>query len=231
MKPSIIVALDFNNLQSAVSLARTLNPEICLLKVGKELFTSAGPRCIESLRLMGFEVFLDLKFHDIPSTVYKSIKVTLNLDLFMLSVHLSGGREMISAARDALNGSRTLLMGVTILTSLKEPDFKELGYLGSMEDQVLHLSKIGSECGVDGIICHLDYVDKIRNSLRDKLLFLIPGVGGEINTKDDQRRRVSIDEVKRVGVDYFVVGRSVTLSDDPCCVVENIWIELFGNMR
>jgi orotidine-5'-phosphate decarboxylase len=155
MNTKIIVALDYDSKTKALDMARQLNPEQCRLKIGKELFTICGPNLIHELQALGFDTFLDLKFHDIPNTVYNAVRAAISLRVWMVNVHACGGREMLQQARKAINESeyKPLLIAVTVLTSIGELDFAELGYRLSLKEQVLNFAKLSYECGLDGVVC------------------------------------------------------------------------------
>lgn len=213
----VIVALDFPSADRALVLTERLDPRACRVKVGKELFTSAGPSFVEDLQARGFEVFLDLKFHDIPNTVAAAVRAAADLGVWMVNVHAGGGRRMLTAAADALAHRREppLLIGVTMLTSLDEADFCELGYERSLEDQVLHLAALSMACGLDGVVCSAREASPLRSRLGDDCLLVTPGIRPAGSASDDQRRILTPRDALNQGSSYLVIGRPITAAEDP----------------
>jgi len=213
----VIVALDFDNQLSALALAERLDPTQCRLKVGKELFTRAGPELVKTLVAMDFDVFLDLKFHDIPNTTAKAVSAAADLGVWMTNVHASGGGRMMSAAKQALEqqGSAMLLIGVTVLTSMDDTDIAELGIGRSPAEQVLHLAGLAEKSGLDGVVCSAMEAKVLRAELGADFKLVTPGIRLPENAADDQRRVVSPPQAMAMGSDYLVIGRPITQSSDP----------------
>lgn len=213
----VIVALDFDNQLSALALAEQLDPTQCRLKVGKELFTRAGPELVKTLVAMDFDVFLDLKFHDIPNTTAKAVSAAADLGVWMTNVHASGGSRMMSAAKQALEqqGSAMLLIGVTVLTSMDDTDIAELGIGRSPAEQVLHLAGLAEKSGLDGVVCSAMEAKVLKAELGADFKLITPGIRLPENAADDQRRVVSPPQAMAMGSDYLVIGRPITQSSDP----------------
>jgi orotidine-5'-phosphate decarboxylase len=213
----VIVALDFDNQLSALALAERLDPTQCRLKVGKELFTRAGPELVKTLVAMDFDVFLDLKFHDIPNTTAKAVSAAADLGVWMTNVHASGGSRMMSAAKQALEqqGSAMLLIGVTVLTSMDDTDIAELGIGRSPAEQVLHLAGLAEKSGLDGVVCSAMEAKVLKAELGADFKLVTPGIRLPENAADDQRRVVSPPQAMAMGSDYLVIGRPITQSSDP----------------
>jgi orotidine-5'-phosphate decarboxylase len=223
--PRIIVAMDFDNTNDCLALARRLSPQDCRLKVGKELFTSAGPRVVEELMMLGFEVFLDLKFHDIPNTTAKAVKAAANLGVWMVNVHASGGERMMIAAREILEqspGRRPLLIAVTVLTSLEDADLQAVGFQNSAQQQVARLAQLTRHCGLDGIVCSAQEARDLRNLLGQDFCLVTPGIRLPDSPKDDQRRTLTPVEAVQAGSSYLVIGRPITQAEDPVAVCKSI---------
>ena len=212
----IIVALDFNDPEATMSLVDNLKPELCRLKVGFELFTSQGPGIVEKLMAKGFEVFLDLKFHDIPNTVAHACRAAADLGVWMVNVHTLGGTRMMSAAREAVEASahRPYLIGVTILTSHSEAELAEIGIQGGAEDNVVRLAGLAMESGLDGVVCSPREASALRQQFSEALL-VTPGVRLESSHVDDQRRIMTPAEAMAAGSSYLVIGRPITQALDP----------------
>ena len=220
----IIVALDFASVDEAISLAKTLDPAICRVKVGKELFTRAGPSFIETLHEMGFEVFLDLKFHDIPNTVAKACRAAADLGVWMVNVHALGGRRMMEAAREAVDSANhhPLLIGVTILTSMGEEDLQEIGLPADPEANVLRLAQLAESSGLDGVVCSPREVAALRKTVGDSFSLVTPGVRPAGVSTDDQKRVTTPEDAIRTGSSYLVIGRPITQAENPKAALENI---------
>ncbi|MBW8365067.1 MAG: orotidine-5'-phosphate decarboxylase, partial [Rhizobium sp.] len=204
----IIVALDFADAASALALVERLDPALCRLKVGKELFTVAGPELVRTLVARGFDVFLDLKFHDIPNTVAAACKAAAELGVWMLNVHASGGRRMMAAAQDALAGlaQRPLLIAVTVLTSMSAEDLAEVGVADAPADQVLRLARLARACKLDGVVCSAQEASMLRADLGADFRLVTPGIrpaGAEVG---DQRRVMTPEEALRAGATDLVFG-------------------------
>jgi orotidine-5'-phosphate decarboxylase len=213
----ILVALDFPTAQQALDCVRLLSPQDCRLKIGKELFTQAGPELVESVQNLGFEVFLDLKFHDIPNTVAAAVSAAARLGVWMVNVHASGGRRMMEAARDALEkfDRRPLLIGVTILTSLSDEELLEIGYMAGAGTMVEHLASLAQSCGLDGVVCSAQEAKTLRDTLGQDFTLVTPGIRLPESVKDDQTRILTPEAAIVAGSNYLVVGRPITQSHDP----------------
>jgi len=215
--PKIVIALDYANTQDALQFAEQLDPAICRLKVGKELFTAAGPKLVEALIAKGFGVFLDLKFHDIPTTVAKACEAASRLGVWMLNVHASGGSAMMEAALEGVerSGQKPILIAVTVLTSMNQEMLNEVGVVGSVSDQVLKLTSLTQKSGLDGIVCSAQEAPMIRKALGDKFCLVTPGVRPADAALDDQSRVVTPSQALALGSSYLVIGRPITKSKNP----------------
>ena len=221
----IIVALDFPDAATAVAMADRLNPTHCRVKVGKELFTAAGPQVVEALQNKGFEVFLDLKFHDIPNTTAGAVRSAAELGVWMVNVHASGGRRMMEACREVLNkrtGQRPLLTAVTVLTSLEQEDLHEVGIDIEPMVQVQRLARLTQECGLDGVVCSAREAKALRNTLGDDLQLVTPGIRPADASADDQKRIVTPAQAMENGSTYLVIGRPITSAADPAQALDAI---------
>ncbi|HEX4880841.1 MAG TPA: orotidine-5'-phosphate decarboxylase [Porticoccaceae bacterium] len=217
--PRIIVALDYPDAAAALALVRQLRPELCRLKVGKELFTAAGPRLVEGLVAAGFDVFLDLKFHDIPSTVAKAVAAAGRLGVWMVNVHASGGTQMMRAARETIPAGGPLLIAVTVLTSMSQRDLDELGVALPLPQQVLHLAGLAQHSGLDGVVCSAEEARAIRERLGDDFLCVTPGIRLATAEADDQQRVMTPEAALQAGSSYLVIGRPVTQAVDPAAAL------------
>jgi orotidine-5'-phosphate decarboxylase len=236
----VIVALDVPDAASANELAARLDPSLCRVKVGKELFVAAGPAVVEALQKRGFEVFLDLKFHDIPNTVAGACRSAARLGVWMMNVHASGGEAMMRAAREALATfpKPPLLIGVTVLTSLSTPELGPIGFRGTAEELVERLAKLVHAAGLDGVVCSAQEAIRLRPSFGKDFKLVTPGIrlpgsdgGGPPrgqDRKDDQSRVVSPVDAVKLGADYLVIGRPITQSADPRATLEAIRQSLEG---
>lgn len=222
--PRVIVALDFPEAKSALALAERLSPSECGLKVGKELFTAAGPDLVKQLVKMGFPVFLDLKFHDIPNTVASACRAAADLGVWMLNVHASGGGKMMEAARQAVDLStrKPLLIAVTVLTSMNEADLRETGVAASPAEQVNRLAGLAKQSGLDGVVCSAREAASLRASLGNEFLLVTPGIRPAGTDAGDQSRIVTPASAVRAGSDFLVVGRPITQADDPLLALQTI---------
>jgi orotidine-5'-phosphate decarboxylase len=221
--PRIIVALDFPAPEPALALVSRLSPGQCRLKVGKELFTAAGPALIETLAGKGFEVFLDLKYHDIPNTVAGACRRAADLGVWMLNVHALGGRRMMEAAREACRGpDAPLLIAVTVLTSLDAKDLAELGIAQAPEALVERLSRLAIDCGLDGLVCSARETQALRRLLGAAPVLVTPGIRPAGAGADDQRRVLTPREAIAQGSSYLVIGRPITAAPDPVAALNGI---------
>ncbi len=228
--PRIIVALDFASKDPALELVAQLDPSLCRLKVGKELFTRLGPAFVETLSAMGFEVFLDLKFHDIPNTVAAACEAAADLGVWMINLHASGGRRMMEAARERLERrpERPLLVAVTILTSLAEGDIKEIGYTGTPLENVVRLARLTHFSGLDGIVCSPLESAAVRNQVDQDFLLVTPGVRPGTAALNDQKRVMTPLDALSSGADMLVIGRPITAASNPLESLIAIQSEIAG---
>ena len=205
-------------------MAHRLSPQLCRLKVGKELFTTAGPQLVKQLIALGFDIFLDLKFHDIPHTTAQAVKAAAQLGVWMVNVHAGGGMRMLQAAREVLEplSNRPLLIGVTVLTSQIEEDLKAVGVQQPLEEQVINLATLAQQAGLDGVVCSAQEADVLKRACGQNFLLVTPGIRPPGSASDDQRRIVTPAEARRAGSDYLVVGRPVTRAADPLEACEEI---------
>ncbi|MDZ7585139.1 MAG: orotidine-5'-phosphate decarboxylase [Thiobacillus sp.] len=224
MTHKIIVALDFSDADSALALVARLDPALCRLKVGKELFTVAGPELVRVLVARGFEVFLDLKFHDIPNTVAAACRAAAGLGVWMLNVHASGGRRMMTAALAALADlpKPPLLIAVTVLTSMSAEDLGEVGISAAPADQVLRLARLAHACKLDGVVCSAQEAAMLRAELGSGFRLVTPGIRPAGAEAGDQRRVMTPVEALRAGATDLVIGRPVTAAADPLAALERI---------
>ncbi|PKO52698.1 MAG: orotidine-5'-phosphate decarboxylase [Betaproteobacteria bacterium HGW-Betaproteobacteria-20] len=233
--PKIIVALDYADSASALRLVNQLDPALCRLKVGKELFTAAGPQFVESLTQSNFGVFLDLKFHDIPNTVAKACIAASNLGVWMLNVHASGGLEMMQAAREAVNSATTnstatkpLLIAVTVLTSMNQTSLNQIGIQTELATHVLNLATLTQKAGLDGVVCSALEAKMLRTHLGADFCLVTPGIRPANASQDDQSRIVTPADALRNGANYLVIGRPITQADSPLKALEAIHAECLG---
>lgn len=224
----IIVALDFAREADALALVERLDPCRCRLKVGKEMFTRNGPQLVEKLVAKGYDVFLDLKFHDIPNTVAGACRSAAELGIWMVNVHALGGKRMMEAAAEALDkgSNRPLLIGVTILTSMGVEDIAQIGLSGSPADNVKRLAMLAQESGLDGVVCSPREVGLLREAIRDEFRLVTPGIRPAWSEKGDQTRITTPADAMRLGSDYLVIGRPITAADDPLQALSLIEDEL-----
>ncbi|MEW8689850.1 MAG: orotidine-5'-phosphate decarboxylase [Candidatus Thiodiazotropha endolucinida] len=228
----VIVALDYSRQDRALALVDRLDPSLCRFKVGKEMFTRLGPSFIEVLRGRGYEVFLDLKFHDIPNTVAAACDAAADLGVWMMNLHASGGRRMMEAARERLESrsNRPLLIAVTILTSLTGEEIHEVGFSGDPADNVLRLAKLTQQSGLDGVVCSPREAEMLRGDLGHDFLLVTPGVRPKQATQDDQRRVMTPADAINAGSSYLVVGRPITAAADPIQALQSINLEIAANL-
>jgi orotidine-5'-phosphate decarboxylase len=226
--PKIIVALDYANPADALNMVDQLDPKLCRVKVGKELFTRTGPSFVEQLVKRDFQVFLDLKFHDIPNTVAGACAAAADLGVWMVNVHASGGRRMMEAAKARLErcSNPPHLIAVTVLTSLTQTDIAEIGYRGEPAENVLSLAKLTHESGLDGIVCSPLEAGLVRKEIAKDFLLVTPGVRPLSAKKDDQQRVMTPVDALRVGSNYLVIGRPITAAEDPLASLQAIQSEI-----
>ena len=227
-KHKVTVALDYANLAEAKTLVSQLNPEYCNLKVGKELFTATGPSLIEYLHTKNFKVFLDLKFHDIPTTVKKACEAASQLGVWMLNVHASGGSHMLEAALEGISKVKQtpLLIAVTVLTSMDQKTLEEIGISRNLDDQILHLAKLTEKTGLHGIVCSAKDLVFLKNHFSPSFLFVTPGIRMTDDIANDQVRTMTPIEAIKLGSSHLVIGRPITQSKDPSKTLENIYLEI-----
>ncbi|ALP54787.1 orotidine 5'-phosphate decarboxylase [Candidatus Tenderia electrophaga] len=220
----IIIALDFPSAAPALELAERLDPDRCRLKVGKELFTRAGPAVVEQLQSKGFEVFLDLKFHDIPHTTAAACSAAAELGVWMVNVHASGGRRMMEAAREAIDAGRhrPLLIAVTVLTSMSADELTEIGLFTDPADQVMRLARLAHQSGLDGLVCSAQEAAKLRDEFGAGFKLVTPGVRPAGADSGDQRRIMTPEQALQAGASYLVIGRPITQATDPVAAFEHI---------
>jgi orotidine-5'-phosphate decarboxylase len=214
----VIVALDFEKVELANSLVDRLDPQLCRLKVGKEMFTHFGPQFVRSLVDKKFDVFLDLKFHDIPNTVDKACQAAADLGVWMVNVHASGGPKMLQQAKAGLEqfgDSRPLLIAVTVLTSMDQSQLNATGIAGTPEQHVLRLAKLTEEAGLDGVVCSAQEASLLKAAIGGQFSLITPGIRPQGVAKGDQVRVMTPKEAIQAGSDYLVIGRPITQSADP----------------
>jgi orotidine-5'-phosphate decarboxylase len=214
----IIIALDFDTALQAKNLLAQLDPSLCRVKIGKELFTASGPKLVREVISSGFDVFLDLKFHDIPNTVARAVKVAADLGVWMLNVHASGGLTMMEQARLALedmDSRRPLLIGVTVLTSMGKEDLQQIGIVSNPEEQVSKLAFLSRDAGLDGVVCSAAETHLLRAQLPDDFCLVTPGIRRAEDAAEDQKRIVGPAEAIQNGSNYLVVGRPITRAESP----------------
>lgn len=221
----VIVALDFANEHDTLAFVRRLSPELCQLKIGKELFTATGRSLVEKLIQQGFKLFLDLKYHDIPNTVAQACKVAADMGVWLVDMHSSGGRRMMEAAADAVANyhHRPQLIGVTVLTSMEQGDLRELGFTQTPEELVLAWAALAKDSGLDGVVCSAHEAQALRQSLGNEFLMVTPGIRLDVaGNNDDQRRIMTPQQALAAGSSYLVMGRPITQAADPVAVLQQI---------
>ena len=227
----IVVALDYAREAEALAFVDRIDPKLARLKVGKEMFTRFGPELVRRLQGAGFDVFLDLKFHDIPNTVAQAVKAAADLGVWMVNVHASGGPRMLSAAREALESygdQRPLLIAVTILTSMTQEELDALGYTGTLADRVSRLATLTAMAGLDGVVCSAQEAPGLKRERGPHFKLVTPGIRPTGSQAGDQRRVMTPLDAVKAGSDYLVIGRPITQSDAPLSVLKSIHDELAG---
>ena len=225
----IVVALDYPSLEGAVNMAKRLDPSQCRVKVGKELFTTAGPAILDQLHHLGFEVFLDLKFHDIPNTVANAVAVAARAGVWMVNVHASGGRRMMEASANALNAlpnNNTLLIAVTVLTSMDQQDLQEIGIDLTPAQQVKRLAALAQSSGMDGVVCSAQESSMLAADLGSDFVLVTPGIRPAGSDQGDQKRIMTPIQAMQAGSHYLVMGRPITQAADPIALLTQINQEL-----
>lgn len=221
----VVIALDYDNQEAALNFVQQLSPDTCRLKVGKEMFTYFGPEFVKKLVGMGFDVFLDLKFHDIPNTVAKAVTAAAELGVWMVNVHASGGLEMMQKAKEALapyGDKAPLLIAVTVLTSMDEAQLKRLGVEKSPAEQVLYLAKLTQEAGLDGVVCSAQEAQTLKAELGQDFKLITPGIRPAGSDAGDQKRIMTPKLAVESGSDYLVIGRPITQATDPVATLAEI---------
>ncbi len=226
--PRIIIALDYAEPQAALEMVTQLDPKRCRLKVGKELFTRGGPQLLAQLRDKGYDIFLDLKFHDIPNTVAGACAAAADLGVWMVNVHALGGGKMMEAARNAVAKAahQPLLIAVTILTSMGEQDLREIGLAGSPAENVSRLAALAHQAGMDGVVCSPQEVALLRGSIDKAFQLVTPGIRPTWAAKGDQTRITTPADALRLGADYLVIGRPITAAAEPLEALQQIEAEI-----
>ncbi|HOY69717.1 MAG TPA: orotidine-5'-phosphate decarboxylase [Methylotenera sp.] len=228
----IIVALDYADANSALKLVNQLDPNLCRLKVGKELFTATGPQFVEQLVKKDFGVFLDLKFHDIPNTVAKACTAASNLGVWMLNVHASGGLEMMQAAQQAVQSCDTkpILIAVTVLTSMNQASLKQIGIQTDLTTHVLNLAALTKQAGLSGVVCSAMEASLLRKNFGQDFCLVTPGIRPANTSLDDQSRVVTPSDALSYGASYLVIGRPITKAENPLQALELIVKEIGGSI-
>ncbi|RNF52110.1 orotidine-5'-phosphate decarboxylase [Marinomonas hwangdonensis] len=218
----IVVALDYPTMAQSIEMAKRLDPNQCRVKVGKELYTTAGPAILDSLHALGFEVFLDLKFHDIPNTVANAVSVAAKAGVWMVNVHASGGRRMMEASANALQqlpNNNTLLIAVTVLTSMDQSDLVEVGIDATPEQHVKRLAALAKSSGMDGVVCSAQESKMLSTELGKDFVLVTPGIRPTGSDQGDQKRIMTPTDAMAAGSHYLVMGRPITQAADPIAVL------------
>lgn len=223
--PKVVVALDFDKKADALSFVDKIQPSDCRLKVGKEMFTYFGPEFVKQLTAKGFDIFLDLKFHDIPNTVAKAVTAAADLGVWMVNVHASGGSKMMEKSKQALEvygKDAPLLIAVTVLTSMGEDDLLGLGITKSPAEQVMSLATLTNNAGLDGVVCSAWEAEQLKQQFGQSFKLVTPGIRPQGASTDDQKRIMTPEQAVAVGVDYLVIGRPITKAENPQQVLQAI---------
>ncbi|MGE8541139.1 MAG: orotidine-5'-phosphate decarboxylase [Acinetobacter sp.] len=225
---SIIVALDAKSQFDALKIAEQLDPELCRVKVGKELFTHEGPSVVKALHAQGFEVFLDLKFHDIPNTTAQAVCAAADLGVWMVNVHASGGRKMMETCVERLKAGnyKTQLIAVTVLTSMGREDLRDIGIDAEPFEHVKRLAALTKDSGLDGVVCSAQEAKMLREALGNEFSLVTPGIRPEGSSADDQKRIVTPKQAMLDGATHLVIGRPITQSDNPRQMLSDILVTL-----
>lgn len=221
----VVVALDYDNRNKALAFVDRINPRDCRLKVGKEMFTLFGPQLVRDLQQRGFDVFLDLKFHDIPNTAAHAVKAAADLGVWMVNVHASGGARMMAAAKEALlpfGNDAPLLIAVTVLTSMEASDLQGLGITATPAEYAERLAGLTQQCGLDGVVCSAQEAVRFKAAFGQQFKLVTPGIRPQGSEVGDQRRIMTPEQALAAGVDYMVIGRPVTQSADPAQTLRDI---------
>lgn len=221
----VVVALDYANRDSALAFVDRIDPRDCRLKVGKEMFTLFGPQFVRELQQRGFDIFLDLKFHDIPNTTAHAVKAAADLGVWMVNVHASGGARMMTAAKEALlpfGADAPLLIAVTVLTSMEASDLQDIGITATPAEHAERLARLTQQCGLDGVVCSAQEAVRFKSELGQAFKLVTPGIRPQGSDASDQRRIMTPEQALQAGVDYMVIGRPVTQSADPAQTLKAI---------
>jgi len=227
--PKVIVALDYANKEQCLAFVDKVTPRACRLKIGKEMFTLFGPELVKELIGRGFDVFLDLKFHDIPNTVAKAVAAAAKMGVWMVNVHASGGERMMKSAKEALvpfGDDAPILIAVTVLTSMDESDLQGLGINKSPAEQVIHLASLTKASGLNGVVCSAQEAELLKSKLGKDFALVTPGIRPQGSVQGDQRRVMTPEAAVAAGADYLVIGRPVTQAEDPAAVLKEINLSL-----
>ncbi len=224
IKSSVVVALDNMTMEASLALADKLDPALCRLKVGKELFTRCGPDIIKALHQRQFEVFLDLKFHDIPNTTAQAVLAAADLGVWMVNVHASAGLEAMSLAKQRLldNNLDTLLIAVTVLTSMDNQALMQTGITDGLDTQVSRLAQLTKQAGLDGVVCSAQEAQSLKALCGQDFKLVTPGIRLAEDNADDQKRICTPAQALQDGADYLVIGRSITQAADPAAKLQRI---------
>ena len=222
--PKVLIALDFASADKALAFVDTVDANKCRLKVGKELFAVAGPDFVKQLIDKGFDVFLDLKYHDIPNTVAKAVQAAARMGVWMVNVHALGGRKMMQAAKQAIAESdhKPLLIAVTVLTSMEQEDLAEIGLTGTPRDNVIRLAKLAKDSGLDGVVCSAQEAADLRTTIGNDFCLVTPGIRPAGSDVNDQKRIMTPADAMQAGSSYLVIGRPITQADNPIAVLDAI---------
>ncbi len=229
LDPKVVVALDYAREEEAYRFVDQVTPDACRLKVGKEMFTLFGPQLVRNLQQRGFDIFLDLKFHDIPNTVAKAVAAAAELGVWMVNVHASGGPRMMTAAREALlpyGKEQPFLIAVTVLTSMEQAELQAVGIDTPLQQQVLRLASLTRECGLDGVVCSAQEAATLKAALGREFKLITPGIRPADSERGDQRRVLTPQEACQQGSDYLVIGRPITQAADPAATLASINLSL-----
>lgn len=221
----VVVALDYANRDNALAFVDRIDPRDCRLKVGKEMFTLFGPQFVRELQQRGFDIFLDLKFHDIPNTAAHAVKAAADLGVWMVNVHASGGARMMTAAKEALlafGADAPLLIAVTVLTSMEASDLQDIGITATPAEHAERLARLTQQCGLDGVVCSAQEAVRFKSELGHAFKLVTPGIRPQGSDAGDQRRIMTPEQALQAGVDYMVIGRPVTQSADPAQTLKAI---------
>ncbi|ETI58064.1 orotidine-5'-phosphate decarboxylase [Marinomonas profundimaris] len=221
----IVVALDYPTMAQSIDMAKRLDPSQCRVKVGKELFTTAGPVILDELHQLGFDIFLDLKFHDIPNTVANAVSVAAKAGVWMVNVHATGGRRMMEASANALQtlpDNKTLLIAVTVLTSMDQSDLIEIGIDATPEQHVKRLAALAKSSGMDGVVCSAQESSMLSKDLGKDFVLVTPGIRPAGSDQGDQKRIMTPAEAMAAGSHYLVMGRPITQAIDPIAVLTQV---------